>query len=447
MGQPSQHFATHYQLQLERVWQTWFDTDGVDLTLPGSFRAALQVDGLTSESPTEIWPGFMLPDTLPVLGNEYGDWICVRVTADNRLGELIHWYHGGGDWIPVGTNLAEAILHDTVDQFRPLRNQMLRGAAETLEPMQQGRALLALEEPRLIDWLVRNLTSVVGDVGSVSQSIQAICSALKQNDYVSGLAMLREQHWASDAVACDLIEQTLQSGLTQLANPKIAKHLEMNWTPDYVRWLFDVADVPVEERTKMAALLGFALEDWPVQNWKIAGDLAREVLQRRGDLGWAFNIAGWAQQRAGNQIEAASIYFQGRHASAFSDQAVRLRTHWCESRFGKFTVTQLESLYELLAKADQADSYLATVWQTPEKLRLNLIQEFWLQEGRKHLAADNPERAYENFYRAGWDFGVQRLSEYSRILELLVQSASAAGWTGRATVAQTHLACLRSRHA
>ncbi len=71
----------------------------------------------------------MLPDTLPLIGNEYGDWLCVRVDEDNRFGELVHWYHGGGDWIPVGKSIAEAVLHDIVDQFRPRKGQVLRGSS------------------------------------------------------------------------------------------------------------------------------------------------------------------------------------------------------------------------------------------------------------------------------------------------------------------------------
>ena len=53
-------------------------------------------------------------DFLPVLGNDRGDWLCVRFGNDNSANEIIHWYHGGGDWIPWGQTLAEAIVFDSV---------------------------------------------------------------------------------------------------------------------------------------------------------------------------------------------------------------------------------------------------------------------------------------------------------------------------------------------
>ncbi len=446
VNQPSQQLAAHYQLRLSRAWQEWFDTEMHGTTLPGSFRTALTAQSLTADCPGEIWPGFMLPDTLPILGNEYGDWICARITENNELGELVHWYHGGGDWIPVGDRLAEAVLHDAVDQFRPLRSQMLRGAAETLEPKQRSRVLAALAEVPFVSWLERHLITTPAQTDSVADTLTNIVSALSVGDYPSALTSLRDNRWSPDAVACDLIEEVLQRGPAELANPAIAQQLEMNWTPDYVRWLFDVATIPEEYQGRLGALAGISEESWPVQQWTQANDIAQEVLLRRSDLGWAFNIAGWHRQRVGDFAEASRVYFQGRYASAFSDQSVRLRTHWSDARYGKFSIAQLGLLAKHLSGSELDDIYLATIWQAPEKLRLTMVQELWMNEGRKLLAGDAPDQAYDCFYRAGWDLGVQRLSEYQRILELMIQSAQAAGWTARLSVAKTHLACLLSRH-
>ena len=131
MSRPSDKLAKRYSLRLSETWREWFDQDLHTLSLPGAMRNAVPVEDLLLETPPQIWAGFMLPDTLPILGNEYGDWICVRIGPDAELKELLYWYHGGGDWIPVGSTLAEVVLHDVVDQFRRVRKQMIRGASES----------------------------------------------------------------------------------------------------------------------------------------------------------------------------------------------------------------------------------------------------------------------------------------------------------------------------
>jgi hypothetical protein len=200
-------------------------------------------------------------------------------------------------------------------------------------------------------------------------------------------------------------------------------------------------------REQIKQLAGLSCKDWPQQHWSRAVDLANQTLARRQDLGWAFDVQGWYRQRSGDAAGAASAYFAGRQTSAFSDQAVRMRTHWIEDRYGKFSIAQLGSLNQHLPSEQQQDAYLQTIWQAPEKLRLTLVQEFWLSEGRQHMDNAAYGQAYDCFYRAGWDMGVQRLSEYQRILEWLVESAQAAGWHARAAVAKTHLACLLRRYA
>lgn len=445
MNQPTQQLATHYHLRLSRVWREWLDTEVHDIVLPASFRTKLDAQRLTEATPAEIWPGFMLPDTLPLVGNAYGDWICVRVTDNHEFGELIHWYHGGGDWIPLGNRLAEAILHDAVDQFRPLRRQMLRGAAETLEPEQRSHVLAALAAPQLAEWLAEHLTPAAERPEAVSQAVSGIVDALADGDYPAALSHLWTNGWAPDAVACDLIEEFLQRGPAEFANPAIAQRLGVSWSPDYVRWLFDLAAVPDALRARISSEAGIEQQHWPVQAWKQAGEIADQVLARRSDLGWAFNIAGWCRQRVDDGASASRIYFDGRMASAFSDQSVRMRTHWCDSRFGKFSIAQLRELSSHLSEAERGDRYLQTIAEAPENLRLALVQEFWMNEGRRLMASDAPDRAYDCFYRAGWDLGVQRLADYQPIFERLIASAKAAGWDARAAVAETHLACLRRR--
>jgi hypothetical protein len=122
-----------------------------------------------------------------------------------------------------------------------------------------------------------------------------------------------------------------------------------------------------------------------------------------------------------------------------------MRTHWIEPRFGKFALAQLATVAGQLEAIHQDDGYLATVWNSPEKLTIQTVQGFWLNRANQALADRQHGSAYEYFYRAGWDLGVQRISEYQPILEGMVQAALGAGWAGRAAVARTHLDCLLAR--
>ncbi len=60
----------------------------------------------------------MLPDTLPIVTNDYGDWWCARVNEHNEISEVTQWSHGGGDWLPIGKSMAQAALWDYVQHWR-----------------------------------------------------------------------------------------------------------------------------------------------------------------------------------------------------------------------------------------------------------------------------------------------------------------------------------------
>lgn len=121
-----------------------------------------------------------------------------------------------------------------------------------------------------------------------------------------------------------------------------------------------------------------------------------------------------------------------------------MRTHWFDQRHGKFSIAQLLSLTDHITSADQQDPYLSAVRQPTEK-RLRSVREYWQALGRQKMRQDAHAEAYACFYRAGWDMGAHRLSEYRPILESLIECAHAAGWSARAAIAETHLACLQQR--
>jgi hypothetical protein len=399
MDQAAHTIADRYQLKLTVSWQRWFDWVGEGnfaSLLPGAFQMPMLPVELAQDRPQDIWPGFMLPDTLPILGNEYGDWICVRVGADNSLGELIHWYHGGGDWIPVGSTIEEAILHDIVDQFRPVRQQMLRGAAETLSPNHLSLVASHFADRRLQVWLSEGLP---GKPTTNASAVEAIFERLQAGEHELALEILMANQWAYEATACDLVEVALR----EAADPKLAQRAQAT----------------------IAAVCS-------------------SLTERRKDLSWPFDVLGMKYQRDGESDAAIETYFAGRHASAFTSQAVRLSNHGFDGRFGKFSIAKLSGLLDSKPTLN-TDDYLRAFWQAEPSQLFASVQAYWTSVGRSLMDAADYATAYQAFFAAGWDLGMDRLDGFREIFNDLKSAAKAAGWTARQEVANTHANCLEAR--
>ena len=440
---PSEQLAEVYHLELDASWQAWFDHDTKGLLLPGMMRQCTSAEELCAPAPSMVWPGFMLPDTLPILGNEYGDWICVRVTAENTLGELLYWYHGGGDWIPVGSTLAEAILHDVVDQFRPVRKQMLRGAAESRVDT-LGTVLMRADEQRFRGWLSAQLPRSNDSSGSLPE----IFSHLASEDYAQALTVMRSANWSPAAVSCDLLDCCLQQPVQGIAKRELSEAAEAPWFPDYSRILFDAELAETHQRRAVLQALG-SRTDWPTQDWATASKVAGEVLRQRQDLGWAGAIVGWNLERQGEIRSAVKVYWDSLLASSFTEQGVRFNTHSDADEWTKFSIARLvantEQLTGLLGSNCVRARYVQLFLRPQKRSLLQEVSSFWMHQAKEDEQAGDSEAAYENFFRSGWDMGVSRLSEYQNILASLARCSSTSGWIARAKVAQVHLDCLQQR--
>jgi hypothetical protein len=433
MDQLIKQLADRYNLVLDDRWTEWFASAG-ELQLPGAFRQRVSVASLLEEAPQCIWPGFMTPDILPLVGNGYGDWLCARVVADGRLGEIIHWYHGGGDWIPVGTSIEQAVLHDAVDQFRPVQPQMLRGAGEmlTIDHLDNVRAALSAGDLR--QWLSRGLDA---DGADSAGPLESILQALADERYLDAVTGMFDSRWSTSACACDLIEATIQKAITKELCAAATARYSAN-PRALTRALFD-PETFLEATERPTEQSG-----WQPTDWALIERLSREVWEQRQDLAWPIELLGWSQQRRGDRETAASSYFSGRLSSSFTNQAVRLRTHWFNQRFGKFTVAQLEELPSERAALEGADPYLALFGVEPDVL-LARVTAYWLELADLQLADGQPAEAYQSYFRAGWDLGAPSIREYYRILQGVIQAAVAAGWPACAAIAEVHLQCLLRR--
>jgi hypothetical protein len=439
----SDRVGERFSLALDPESIAWFDGGWWHPAHGGEFQNPLPPEELLVDAPDCIWAGFMLPDTIPVISNRYGDWLCWRVDSDNRLSEVLHWYHGGGDWLPFGKRLSEAIALDCTRVASPsaaYASNLVSGRAKTESTLWQwacGQLGLPVSgvEPSAV---VRPLDS---------KSIQA--QAIQANHSQSGHSEIEHAlgaFWASSpAVIFEQIIGAIDWPLRAKAEPGIARRFQINWEPDMVRWIFDANEVPQPRRQELCELLSLHSDLSRYQNWDQAAELARTIVGTRADIGWAYDILGWSLERSGRLEEAIDCYFQGCFASVFSDQSITVRTHWYDERFRKFSAARLYHHYDRLPESLKQNDYLKLLWFSPLREGRSEIRRYWMSKGDAEMKAGEPAAAYESYYRAGWDVGSHELPAYREILEGLIAAAEGAGWRARAAVAGLHLKCLLSR--
>lgn len=430
----SERLAERYSLRLEDHWQQWFDRDRERPLLMGPFRSPIVVEDLLEIAPPDLWPGFMLPDTLPIATNDYGDWWCVRVDAQNHVSEIIQWSHGGGDWLPIGRSMAQAALWDYVQHWRGPAIGVEQAAQEYPSRCAPGNNEL-LPSDEWLNWLADGLQIEV-------EQVQQLLSIFAAQRYRDGLELMLRHQWADVAVACELVEIALQGSLARLADNQLALRCGINWTPEYTSWLFDTQHISDDARRLLRELAPDVRFD---QDWHAAETWSQLVAAQRDDMSWPGDVCGWAALRRGEVAKAAQLFYDNRTNSAFTDQSVRLRSHWFAEHLGKFSVAQLAKLQSQLAVEQRSDRYLQILWNEPALRTRSAVREFWLMQARQALTDERHEDSYRSFMSAGWDLGAERMSDYVEILEGLRTSAERAGWTARAKIAEAHLESLRLR--
>ena len=147
----SRAIAERYQLRLSAELDDWFDSGACEALGHGEFCEPATPDQLLGPAPECIWPGLMPPDVLPLVGNGLGDWLCGRVSAQGTIDEILYWYHGGGDYLPYGAGLAEALLFDTLADRLPGRRQLHAVPAEreaSSHQLQVSGTMISWQAPR-----------------------------------------------------------------------------------------------------------------------------------------------------------------------------------------------------------------------------------------------------------------------------------------------------------
>lgn len=415
----SSAIVERFRLKLSPQWIDWFDHGIHTLDGLGQFAEPSDPADLLCDSPECIWPGLMPPDLLPILTNGMGDWLCARVGADNSITEVVHWYHGGGDYMPHGSDLAQAITFTNLADHFPWKRRDHAIPAQPANPENNWASGIS-------HWALQFLPAELANL---------------LRDHATGqpwVEHLLEYGVAWEAVQCERALSLLDNELRSRLQPAQVANLDVNWDRDVVRWMFDPQTIPHSwlERLPLQVSLGEELD----RRWQQAGEVCHEVLQRRRDLAWAWDIYGWSCSRRGDRAEAIKAYAQSARTSVFSDQSIRFRTHFDSARFAKFSVARLAEL----DATDQLDAgYLAALSEVTQPAWRRNVTSYWNAQA---ASANTHESRYDCYFRGGWDVGCDSMRDYHQQLNLLVVEAQACGQLARAEVAMTHLNCLEERY-
>ncbi|MDP6442791.1 MAG: SMI1/KNR4 family protein [Pirellulaceae bacterium] len=419
MAKPwSDQIAAMYDLRMPADLAAWLDDEVWREAAGAEFCMARTPSQLLVPEPGVVWGGFMLPDTLPIISNQYGDWLCLRAASDGQIREIIYWCHRGGDWIPYGRSLSEALLYDAAFRLNYDRRAEWGGVQED-----DRNGLF-----RAAEWA---LTAI---------DPRRQPARFWQSDHATDgpLAALRAAGVADTAVSRDLILHALESELKVRGTAHVASEMGLQWEPDFVSWVFDGALIPELTREELSRQLQTPVDQLTVQDWDRAEVLALEVIASRDDMGWAFDVAGWAAERRGDFAAALDLYWRGLHCSAFSDDTVRFRTHWFPAEFGKFAAARMHVLRDHLPTDWAEDAYLQLFWAGDAESLHERVKQYWCGVADDQMDVGMHAAAYQSYYRAGWDIGLRVVTDYSEILEQMAAAAAAAHYSALERIARLH---------
>ena len=429
-GQPTtwaRQIEARYRCRLSEDLANWFDDEiwrWADGSTGNAFDSAVEPTELLSESPDAIWPALMPCDLLPILGNQMGDWLCIRIDRDNSAAQVVHWYHGGGDWIPWGDCVAQAVLFDHVRSRLPGAD---RDHAESTHGVQKtGNST----RHRLVEW-----------AASFVDGWQS-----REQDSVAGRELanaLLSLGVSEPAIRCQLVIDALDNPL--LSN-ELIETLKSNHPQEVQHWLFDNRLIPDRVLDSITASSGQPVDVLlSQQDWPAVREHCRFVTRHSAELAWAWDLIGYSFERDGNRDEAVTNYRRGLDCSIFTDQAVRVRTHGFHRDGQKFSAIRLEQL-EFRSDDQDEREYLNRLHVPKVELRRKAIQEYFVSQAEKCSQSDLLERAHDLWQRAAWDLGAEPMSAFADLLENIARAAEDAGRAAQASVAQTHRECFRQRY-
>lgn len=425
MSVGSDRLESQLSIELDAITRSWFDGAAFGSQWRGEFTLPVSVEELLMPSSATFWPGFMPPDFLPILGNGIGDWLCLRIDRHNQVRDVVAWNHGGGDYLPFGRSIAEALLYDHL-RHRP----NFPSAPGQMDPTSERWLIeqLAMDPDTCRDFQ-RWSPSDKHDTLSATPRLDP--------EYQQRLEWMLAHGWARHAVRCERIEMLLYYPLWSFAAPRLAHKWQVDWNRDMVAWLFDSSLLPSPyrdryEQTCLAQGLTTSAQEQP-QDWDAILALALASIEEGCDSAWAFDLAGWSLMRRGDSEAAYDVWEQGCQASVFSDQSIRFRTHWCDPTIGKFSAAMLHRGGRVPARIAK-DYWCALTSPTSIPSPVARVSSYWQTVAEQVTGWDG----YRAWYAAGWDFGVPSRQLWPTILAQLQHCAIQGNAPALAKLAALH---------
>lgn len=444
---------------------SWFDDELWRSLGPGEYRHPATPKSLLSDVPDAVWPPLMPPNFLPLVGNGAGDWLCLRfidpelAATTGQATDVCHWYHGGGDWLPWGNSLAEAMLFDWVLPELPQsdrRHADPAGPAETENDSPNAKHNKPLRQQTDHPWVQWAHSYLPGLADLDGPSLNAPENSVAHHLLNKGIC--------ETPVRCQLVIDALNNPLLSRINPKSANQMGLAWN-DLMRWCFDLGSLPEAIALVLQEQLGLSESDLAPnqQSWAEVEEHAQAITDRAADLSWGHDLLGYCRLRRGDLEGAAAIFGQAIRCSVFTDQSIRLRTHWATASDGaaKFSARFLNNLS---GESNQGAPFPDQLGCVPHNVHVSRMVELlgrptsdsvdgiratyscWLLDQAKSVAADCPQTAARLVYAAGWDLGAEPLKTYGELLDHYIAACQNAGWGSHQRLASVHRQGLKARY-
>ena len=314
--------------------------------------------------------------------------------------------HGGGDWIPWGRSLSEAIAFDCLREYLPGRRQHYANVAAEFNQ--------ELGPDSIPGWAATQLPEPIGRLLAMPASV---------DDAADVASQMIDLDVAAIAVRCECILTALDSPLRERLTAAAAREIGMRWEPDVVRWIFDNDLIPPAMLEVLSGQFGCQPDQLVGQDWIVAAQHAAQVTARRPDLGWASDVLGWVAERMGDNDKAVRWYRQSLEGSSHADQSVRFRTHWFPESEHKFAAARLQALHEYWDQTLSDDGYFRLYLESKQQSLRSRATNHWLRVAESAVNEGRWASAYEAYYRAGWDLGSDDLDVYGDLLGNLAEAA------------------------
>ncbi|TWT79826.1 hypothetical protein CA13_12330 [Planctomycetes bacterium CA13] len=402
----------------------WFDREIWKLEGTSEYDRPVSPEDLLSESPDAIWPGLMQCDMLPILGDSAGNWLCLRVGQDNAANQIVQWYHGGGDWMPWGNRLADAIVFETFVDKLPGKHRRLAIPAEDAK-----EGFRPHEDP-LVRWAFEHQAEPVRRLLDEAPNDESLAKTLLSHQV------------AEIAVRCELIHAAMDQPWAEKIDKKIASEMGFAWN-QIVEWMFDGKRMPKQAREKIQKQLKLPDIFFKKQDWETIMAHSQMCRELAPELTWPWDLVGYGHERQGNEHDAITYYQQGAMRSTFTDQSVRMHTHWTQMNAAKFSVARMEKLDSDFIKRSP---YLSLLRCGESNHSHQGVFDYWVNQAKQAERSNEAAKSIECLMQAGWDLGIDSIDQYGPLIDEIVEATKFANQTARSTLAKTHRNCLADRY-